>query len=383
MNIAHDYTGDGFPDVVVSEGRSFVMYVNPGKELRRWDRYPAFANTAEVVAFRDVTGDGAPDVVVLNSGMVSVATVNTAAPTSPWTVHPCRAPVTPSPRSTVLAPVISTATAAWTSSLRTDGGNIRRAVSASPWPYHPVAFGRWPRAGASPGGGELRVADFNGDGLNDVVASLEAHGWGLAWFEQKRSAAGEASWAQHMIIDDLASKNPGGVAISEIHAITTADVDGDGIDGRHCRQAAVLASRQLYGSRSARRCGALRVPDRARQTRAGRRDVRPAVGPQPIRCRLDGADCRFEQGRRRRHPHGDEPRHVHFLGHREERCAREVTNDVKVLIVGVMALLSCARDPRTDRRNILVAASRELLSAEYGDDARRTAPGLESAQPVS
>src|SRR5688500_3525474 len=62
MNIAHDYTGDGFPDVVVSEGRNFVMYVNPGKELRRWDRYPAFANSAEVVAFRDVTGDGAPDV---------------------------------------------------------------------------------------------------------------------------------------------------------------------------------------------------------------------------------------------------------------------------------------------------------------------------------
>ena len=92
MNIAHDYTGDGFPDVVVSEGRSFVMYVNPGKELRRWDRYPAFANTAEVVAFHDVTGDGAPDVVVLNSGMVSVATVNAAAPTSPWTVHPVSGP---------------------------------------------------------------------------------------------------------------------------------------------------------------------------------------------------------------------------------------------------------------------------------------------------
>ena len=53
LHRAHDYTGDGFPDVVVSEGRSFVMYVNPGKELRRWDRYPAFANTAEVVAFSD------------------------------------------------------------------------------------------------------------------------------------------------------------------------------------------------------------------------------------------------------------------------------------------------------------------------------------------
>ena len=68
------------------------MYVDPGAELRRWDRYPAFANTAEVVAFRDVTGDGAPDVIVLNGGMVSVATANAAAPTSPWTVHPVSGP---------------------------------------------------------------------------------------------------------------------------------------------------------------------------------------------------------------------------------------------------------------------------------------------------
>ena len=239
MNIAHDYTGDGFPDVVVSEGRSFVMYVNPGNELRRWDRYPAFANTAEVVAFRDVTGDGAPDVIVLNGGMVSVATVNAAAPTSPWTVHPVSGP----------GYTVAAQHGLGAGDINGDGrvdvvtpyGWWEHPASgfAGPWPYHPVAFGRWPRAGASPGGGELRVADFNGDGLNDVVASLEAHGWGLAWFEQKRSAAGETSWVQHMIIDDLASKNPGGVAISEIHAITTADVDGDGITD-------VIAGKRLF-----------------------------------------------------------------------------------------------------------------------------------------
>ena len=116
MNIAHDYTGDGFPDVVVSEGRSFVMYVNPGKELRRWDRYPAFANTAEVVAFQrrhrrrrarrgcaqqrhGVGRDGERGRVRRRRGLFT----------------PCRVQVTQSRRSTVLAPVTSTATAASTS----------------------------------------------------------------------------------------------------------------------------------------------------------------------------------------------------------------------------------------------------------------------------
>ena len=75
----------------------------------------------------------------------------------------------------------------------------------------------------------MAVYDVNGDGLNDVVTSLEAHGWGIAWFEQKRDKSGAISFVEHMITDDYSTKNTGGVTFSEPHGATVADVDGDGI----------------------------------------------------------------------------------------------------------------------------------------------------------
>jgi hypothetical protein len=230
LNFAHDYTGDGFPDVLVTEGRNFVMYVNPGTEPRRWDRYPAFNNTSEAVAFKDVNGDGTPDAIVLNGGHVAYATVNKANPTSPWTVTPVSGPGFGIPAQHGIGG----------GDINGDGridlvhayGWWEQPASGSaggPWTYHPVTFGRWPRVGASPGGGEIQIFDVNGDKRNDVVTSLEAHAWGLAWFEQTRAADGSIGFRQHMIMDDYSTKNPGDVTFSELHGLTAADIDGDGI----------------------------------------------------------------------------------------------------------------------------------------------------------
>jgi hypothetical protein len=103
------------------------------------------------------------------------------------------------------------------------GKTIESAAAARPWKYHPAPFGRYGRNGV--GGSVMGVYDVNGDGLNDVVTSLSAHGFGLAWFEQKK----DGSFVEHMIMDDFGTKNAGGVTFSEPHGTAFADVDGDGI----------------------------------------------------------------------------------------------------------------------------------------------------------
>jgi hypothetical protein len=93
--------------------------------------------------------------------------------------------------------------------------------TGQPWVRHEQAFG-------TAGGAEMGVYDVNGDGLNDVVTALTAHGHGLAWFEQKRTG-GAISFVEHSILGDSSTSNAGGVTFSEPHGTTFADMDGDGI----------------------------------------------------------------------------------------------------------------------------------------------------------
>jgi hypothetical protein len=63
----------------------------------------------------------------------------------------------------------------------------------------------------------------------DVVAALRSARLGSHWFEQKRDAAGVITFVEHMIMDDYSAKNAGDVTFSELHASTSADMNGDGI----------------------------------------------------------------------------------------------------------------------------------------------------------
>ena len=65
--------------------------------------------------------------------------------------------------------------------------------------------------------------DLDGDGDQDVFTSLAAHGYGLAWYEQN-----DGKWTRHDLMGD-SKDDPAKPRFSEIHAIDSADFNGDGV----------------------------------------------------------------------------------------------------------------------------------------------------------
>jgi hypothetical protein len=225
---AADFTGDGWPDVLTSSTGNSRLYVNPKGEARRWDSYAnPIPGASEIVVMKDIDGDGKPELVFGSQGAVKYAKPDPAHPNGPFTL------VQVSEAGTYAAHGIGAG------DINGDGrvdilnpyGWWEQPAHGTPpglWAYHAQAFGRWSGRG-SEGGAEMAVYDVNGDGLNDVVTSLQAHVFGLAWFEQKRDAAGAITFVQHMIADDYSTKNAGDVTFSEPHGSTAADMNGDGI----------------------------------------------------------------------------------------------------------------------------------------------------------
>lgn len=82
---------------------------------------------------------------------------------------------------------------------------------------------------------QIQVYDVDGDGDNDVVTALKAHGYGMAWYEHYADAGapGGIGFTPHLIMPENAitdpSQSPSGISFCQLHAMESADIDGDGV----------------------------------------------------------------------------------------------------------------------------------------------------------
>ncbi|HWH72335.1 MAG TPA: VCBS repeat-containing protein, partial [Candidatus Sulfotelmatobacter sp.] len=88
------------------------------------------------------------------------------------------------------------------------------------WIKHPFRF--------APAAAQMYVYDVNGDGLNDVITCINAHGYGLSWYEQVREN-GNLTFREHVILNKDATKNRYGISFTQPHGIDLCDIDGDGL----------------------------------------------------------------------------------------------------------------------------------------------------------
>jgi hypothetical protein len=240
VNLAYDFTGDGWPDVLSMSGNAGNgignLYVNPGTESRLWPHYITIQPVGnEETLFKDIDGDGRPDLIHAGMNTLRYSTFDPKKwdpnnPTAMWTTHTISEP---GPWGVNIGHGLGVGDI--NGDGRADFLNAYGwweqppAGTAGTWKHHPVAFGRWGASQGGAGGAEICTFDINGDGLLDAYGPMEGHGFGVAWWEQKRDANKNISFVEHVIMDNFLTKNAGDVIFTEPHAAACGDVDGDGL----------------------------------------------------------------------------------------------------------------------------------------------------------
>jgi hypothetical protein len=237
----YDFDGDGWTDLLVL-GRVLhheaVWYKNPGKAglagpEARWEKFFACKRVfGEAPQFLDIDGDGRPEILAI-SGETADDKLKQwgwyqpdwAAPKQPWHFVAV----------TQKAEFNHYYHGEGVGDIDGDGRNDlvlnegwwsappKSAPPGTLWEKHAFVFSK------DRGGAQILVADVNGDGKNDVITALNAHGWGLSWFEQVRDVKGAINFIERRLMGAREEEPTFGVAFSQPHALTLADLDGDGL----------------------------------------------------------------------------------------------------------------------------------------------------------
>jgi hypothetical protein len=224
LTYAYDFNHDGWTDVIVYgfPGAECAWYENPKGREGHWQRHVILdVLDNESPGLIDITGDGKPEILCCSKGYIGYAEADWKNPATPWRFHP----VSPKGEYQRFTHGIGAGDINGDGRIdiiEKDGWWEQPASLANDpvWTKHPFHF--------AAAGAQMLVYDVNGDGLNDVITSINAHGYGLSWYEQVREN-GNITFREHVILNKDSTPDRYGVAFSQLHSLALIDIDGDGL----------------------------------------------------------------------------------------------------------------------------------------------------------